>query len=166
MLDHSSLRDITTFVFDVDGVFTDSSVIVMENGDLVRTMNTRDGQAVKFALDAGYHLAIITKGYSTGVRKRFELLGIKYIFDRLTSKEETYDAFKASCGISDSEILFMGDDIPDINLIKSARIGACPSDAVSEVIDCADYVSSYKGGAGCVREIIERVMKVQGKWPV
>jgi 3-deoxy-D-manno-octulosonate 8-phosphate phosphatase (KDO 8-P phosphatase) len=165
MLDHSSLRDISTFVFDVDGVFTDSQVIVMENGDLVRTMNTRDGQAVKYALEAGYHLAIITKGFSTGVRKRFEQLGVIHIYDRLQTKESAYNDLKTKLNITDDQLLYMGDDIPDINLIKTAGVGACPSDAVSEVIACADYISAIKGGAGCVREIIERVMKIQGKWP-
>jgi 3-deoxy-D-manno-octulosonate 8-phosphate phosphatase (KDO 8-P phosphatase) len=165
MFDHSTFRDITTFIFDVDGVFTNSEVIVMENGDLVRTMNTRDGQAVKYALEAGYKVAIITKGFSIGVRKRFELLGIKHIFDRLADKAETYSAFKKQLALSDAEILYMGDDIPDIVILKQAGIAACPGDAVPEVIDNADFVSAVNGGKGCVRDVIERVMKIQGKWP-
>jgi 3-deoxy-D-manno-octulosonate 8-phosphate phosphatase (KDO 8-P phosphatase) len=166
MLDHSKFRDITTFIFDVDGVFTNSEVIVMENGDLVRTMNTRDGQAVKYALDAGYNVAIITKGFSTGVRKRFELLGITHIFDRLKDKEDTYSQFKLSLSLTDSEILYMGDDLPDISILKQAGIAACPGDAVPEVIEASDFISSKEGGRGCVREVIEKVMKTQGKWMV
>ncbi len=164
MLDHSKFREITTFIFDVDGVFTNSEVIVMENGDLVRTMSTRDGQAVKYALDAGYNIAIITKGFSSGVRKRFELLGIKYIFDRLSDKAETYALFKQTLSLTDAEILYMGDDLPDVVILRQAGIAACPSDAVPEVIEASDYISAKDGGRGCVREVIERVMKIQGKW--
>jgi 3-deoxy-D-manno-octulosonate 8-phosphate phosphatase (KDO 8-P phosphatase) len=165
MLDHSSLRKITTLIFDVDGVFTDSKVIVMENGDLVRTMNTRDGQALKYALDAGYNIVIITKGFSTGVRKRFEMLGIQYIYDRLTYKEEKFEEIKSILDVNNEQILYMGDDLPDLRLIRAAGCGACPSDAVAEIIEAANYISPLKGGEGCVREIVERIMKIQGKWP-
>jgi 3-deoxy-D-manno-octulosonate 8-phosphate phosphatase (KDO 8-P phosphatase) len=165
MLDHSLFHNITTFVFDVDGVFTNSEVIVMENGDLVRTMNTRDGQAVKYALDNNYHVAIITKGFSNGVRRRFEILGIIHIYDKLTDKFGAYNDLKSILSINDDEILYMGDDIPDVLLIKAAAIGACPADATPEVKAVADFVSSRDGGYGCVREVIEKVMKIQGKWP-
>lgn len=164
MMDHSLFTHITTFIFDVDGVFTNSDVIVMENGDFVRVMNTRDGQAVKLALHAGYHLAIITKGFSQGVRKRFELLGVPYIYDRLDEKTLAFYEFAEKLSLKKEEILFMGDDIPDLVLYDKVGISACPADAATDNLERAMYISSKEGGKGCVREVIEKVMRLQGKW--
>ncbi|MBK9257524.1 MAG: 3-deoxy-D-manno-octulosonate 8-phosphate phosphatase [Saprospiraceae bacterium] len=158
------LEKITTFVFDVDGVFTNSEVIVMENGDLVRTMNTRDGQAVKYALESGYHIAIITKGFSNGVRKRFELLGIKYIYDSLSEKLAAFEAFVNELSLKKEEILFMGDDIPDLILYDKVSVSVCPADGATDNLQKADFITHKKGGQGCVREIIEKVMRIQNKW--
>lgn len=163
-MDHQLFNHITTFVFDVDGVFTNSEVLVMENGDLLRTMNTRDGQAVKIALEAGYHLAIITKGFSTGVRKRFELLGITNIYDKVSDKTDALVDLTEKLSIQKHEIIYMGDDIPDLPVMDLVGIAACPHDAVPEVIKKADFIASHRGGHGCVREVIEKVMKIQGKW--
>lgn len=164
MMDHQLFNHITTFVFDVDGVFTNSEVLVMENGDLLRTMNTRDGQAVKIALEAGYNLAIITKGFSTGVRKRFELLGITNIYDKVSDKTDALVDLTEKLSIQKHEIIYMGDDIPDLPMMDLVGIAACPHDAVPEVIKKADFIASHRGGHGCVREVIEKVMKIQGKW--
>lgn len=163
-MDHSLLKNITTFIFDVDGVFTNSEVIVMENGDLVRTMNTRDGQAVKFAIQAGYHVAVITKGYSQGVRKRFEILGVPYIYDRLDEKTAAFNDLVQKLGLVKDEILFMGDDIPDLVLYDKVGVSACPADGTSDNLERAMYIAAKDGGKGCVREVIERVMRLQGKW--
>jgi 3-deoxy-D-manno-octulosonate 8-phosphate phosphatase (KDO 8-P phosphatase) len=163
-MDFSLMNQITTFVFDVDGVFTNSEVIVMENGDHIRTMNTRDGQALKFAMDAGYNVAIITKGFSPGVRNRFEFLGVPHIYDRLSEKESAFDDYIKKLGLVKSEILFMGDDIPDLVLFEKVGISACPADAAIENLQRAKYISSKNGGQGCVREVIEKVMRLQGKW--
>lgn len=163
-MDFEKLRYITTFIFDVDGVFTNNEVIVMENGDLVRTMNTRDGQAVKFALEAGYNIAVITKGFSAGVRKRFELLGVPYIYDKLSEKTAAFEEYTTLLGLKKHEILFMGDDIPDIPLYSRVAISVCPADAANDNLTKADYITSKKGGEGCVREIIEKVMRIQNKW--
>ncbi|MBK9734516.1 MAG: 3-deoxy-D-manno-octulosonate 8-phosphate phosphatase [Saprospiraceae bacterium] len=163
-MEHSFWLNITTFVFDVDGVFTNGEVIVMENGDLVRTMNTRDGQAVKMALEAGYNIAVITKGFSSGVRKRFEVLGVSYIYDRLQEKEAAFTSFKDTLQLKKEEILFMGDDIPDLILYDKVGVSACPADACAENLQRASFISSKKGGEGCVREVIEKVMRAQGKW--
>jgi len=163
-MDHALFNHITTFVFDVDGVFTNSEVIVMENGDLVRTMNTRDGQAVKIAIDAGYHVAIITKGFSSGVRKRFELLGVPHIYDKLKEKETAFLAYTSLLKLNKEEILFMGDDIPDLILYDKVGISSSPSDGAAENLQRAQFISSKKGGEGCVREVIEKVMRIQGKW--
>lgn len=157
-------RHITTFIFDVDGVFTNNEVIVMENGDLVRTMNTRDGQAVKIALEAGYNIAVITKGFSEGVRKRFELLGVPHIYDKLSEKISAFDHYVSLMNLTPEEILFMGDDIPDIPLYEKVAISVCPADGANDNLGKAAYITSKKGGEGCVREIIEKVMRIQNKW--
>lgn len=164
MMDHALFNNITTFIFDVDGVFTNSDVIVMENGDFVRIMNTRDGQAVKLALQAGYHVAIITKGFSEGVRKRFEILGVPYIYDRLDEKTGAFNDLVSKLNLQKHEMLFMGDDVPDLVLYDKVGISACPADAASDNLDRAMYISAKDGGKGCVREVIEKVMRLQGKW--
>jgi 3-deoxy-D-manno-octulosonate 8-phosphate phosphatase (KDO 8-P phosphatase) len=163
-MDHALFDKITTLIFDVDGVFTNSEVIVMENGDFVRTMNTRDGQAVKYAIEAGYHLAIITKGFSSGVRKRFELLGVPHIYDRLQEKTAAFDDLMAKLGLQKEELLYMGDDIPDLPLYHKVGISVCPADGAVENLQQAMFITSKNGGQGCVREIIEKVMRQQGTW--
>ena len=165
-MDFSKFNHITTFVFDVDGVFTNSEVIVMENGDMLRVMNTRDGQAVRYALDTGYKVAVITKGASEGVRKRFEYLGLIDIYDKLKHKEEAFEHLFAKYNLKKEEILYMGDDVPDLVLFDKVAISSCPSDAVVDVISRAEYISAFAGGKGCVREIIEKVMRLRGDWPV
>ncbi len=160
-----SFQSITTFVFDVDGVFTNGEVLVMENGDMLRTMSTRDGQAVRYALEAGYRVAVITKGASEGVRKRFEYLGVIDIYDKLKDKEGSYLDLLSKYQLTDAEVLYMGDDLPDLNLIKRAGLSACPSDAVKEVRETATYISSFAGGKGCVRDVIEKTMRSQNTWP-
>ncbi len=163
-MDHSLFNKITAFIFDVDGVFTNSEVIVFENGDHVRVMNTRDGQALKIAMDAGFKVAIITKGFSAGVRKRFEFLGVPYIYDKLSEKSEAFEEFKALLHLSKENILFMGDDIPDLILYDRVGISATPADGAIENLKRAMYISPKKGGQGCVRDVIEKVLRTQGKW--
>lgn len=164
IMDHSLFNNITTFIFDVDGVFTNSDVIVMENGDFVRIMNTRDGQALKLAMQAGFNVAIITKGFSNGVRKRFELLGVPYIYDKLEEKTEAFYDYVTKLNLKKEEILFMGDDVPDLVLYDKVGISACPADAASDNLERAMYISAKEGGKGCVREVLEKVMRLQGKW--
>ncbi|MCO6464383.1 MAG: HAD hydrolase family protein [Saprospiraceae bacterium] len=161
---HSLIDNITTFVFDVDGVFTNSNVLVLESGDLLRTMNTRDGQGVKIALEAGYNIAIMTKGYSSGVRRRFEILGVKYIYDKLEDKSHAFNNFIADLNLKKEEVLYMGDDIPDLRIYPLAGISVAPANAAPENLQRAMYITSRNGGEGCVREIIEKVMRQQGKW--
>lgn len=163
-MDFSLFQKISTFVFDVDGVFTNGEVIVTEDGEHLRTMSTRDGQAVKFALEAGYNVAVITKGFSTGVRKRFEFLGVPHIYDKLHEKTAAFDDFVLKTGVTREQVLFMGDDIPDLPLYDKVGISACPSDAAAENLERAMFVSAFGGGKGCVRDIIEKVMRTQGKW--
>lgn len=155
---------ISTFIFDVDGVLTNSQVLITEAGELLRSMSTRDGQAIKFAIDAGYHVAIITKGSSKGVKSRLVGLGIPDIYDNLETKQAAYAELVAKYDLTQEEILYMGDDIPDIPLLQQVGLSACPYDASNDVLDIVTYISPEKGGHGAVRDVIERVMRCQGKW--
>lgn len=163
-MDHKLFNKISTLVFDVDGVFTNSQVVVLDDGSLIRTMSTRDGQAVKIALDAGYNIAIITKGASEGVKKRFLVLGIVHIFDKVNDKVEVLDLLKELLDIRKEEILYLGDDIPDLPVYNQVGISVCPADGAHENLERAMYITAKNGGEGCVREIIEKVMRQQGKW--
>ncbi len=163
-MDHKLFDYITTLVFDVDGVFTNGEVIVTEEGKFLRTMHTRDGQAINIAIDAGYNIAIMTKGFSEGVRKRFEILGVKHIYDKLSEKSVAFVEFKALLDLKREEILYMGDDIPDLSVYPLAGISVCPADGAPENLNRAMYITANNGGKGCVREIIEKVMRQQGKW--
>ncbi len=165
-MDYSIFDKISTFIFDVDGVLTDSQVLITENGDLLRSMSTRDGQSIKFALDAGYHVAIITKGGSQGVKSRLAGLGIPDIYDKLETKQAAYAELVAKYNLKQEEILYMGDDLPDIPLLKQVGLSSCPYDASRDVLAIATYISSERGGHGAVRDVIEKVMRCQGKWPV
>lgn len=163
-MDHSLFNHINTFVFDVDGVLTDSTVLVTESGDLLRKMNVRDGQAIKYALDAGYTIAIITKGRSIGVKDRLKGLGIQHIYDALIHKREAFSDLRDKLKLRKEEMLYMGDDIPDLDLRDEVGVFTCPNDACPEVLSSAQYISPNNGGHACVREIIQRVLKIQGKW--
>lgn len=157
-------RHITTFVFDVDGVFTDGGITILPDGEMVRTMNTKDGYAVKAALYAGFNVAIISGGTNEAVRLRLQQLGINDVYLGAHQKEPVLTEYATKHNIPFDEILFMGDDIPDIAAMNRARLGCCPNDAVPEVLEAAAYISHKNGGKGCVRDIIEQVLKVQGKW--
>ncbi|MFZ0488766.1 MAG: HAD-IIIA family hydrolase [Salegentibacter sp.] len=160
------LNQISTFVFDVDGVLTDASIQVSTNGELLRTMNMKDGYAMKVAKDAGYTVCIISGGKNEGVRKRLRGLGLTDIYLGVHDKVEQMDEFFDIYDIKHDEVLYMGDDIPDLYPMKLVGLPCCPQDAVAEVKDVSKYISHKKGGKGCVRDVIEQVMKVQGKWVV
>ena len=157
-------RDIHTFVFDVDGVLTNSNVIVMEDGKLIRTMNVRDGYAMKRAVQQGYRIGIITGGKSSGVVSRLENLGITDIYKGISDKLDAFEEFVAIYELDTSGILYMGDDIPDLDPMRMAGLTCCPNDAANEVIKISRYISPLKGGEGCVRDVIEKVLKLHGKW--
>ena len=158
------LHDITTFVFDIDGVLTDGSVLVTTNGEMLRTMNIKDGYALKTAIDQEYNICIISGGSNEGVRKRLNGLGIKDIYLGVQQKVERLQEYMNGKGISTDELLYMGDDIPDIPVMLMAGLPCCPQDAVPEIKAISRYVSHKNGGKGAVRDVIEQVMKVQGKW--
>ena len=154
------LRAVKAFVFDVDGVFTNNTIQVTETGELLRTMNVRDGQVVKWAIEAGYYIGVITGGRSEGVKIRLTALGITEYYSGVKDKLPAFQSFLLS-----SDVCYMGDDMPDIPVMRRVIVSACPADGVPEVLEISDYISPLPGGAGCVRDIIEKVMKIQGKWP-
>ncbi|HHB78637.1 MAG TPA: 3-deoxy-D-manno-octulosonate 8-phosphate phosphatase [Saprospiraceae bacterium] len=157
---------VKTLIFDVDGVFTDSRVTVLEDGSMIRVMNVRDGFAVKEALRAGLRLIVITGGSSQGVVKRLKGLGIKEVYWGIQDKMAIYEEIIAKHGLDESFILYMGDDIPDLSVMRRVGFPVCPADAATEIVEIAQYISPLVGGAGCVRDVIEKTMRVQGTWPV
>jgi len=158
------LADITTLIFDIDGVFTNSQMLINEEGHLLRSMNVRDGYAIKVAIKNGLRVAVITGGSSIGVTKRLKGLGIEEIYAGITNKKTEFEAILKRHELSRSEVLYMGDDIMDMECIELAGIGVCPKDAAPEVLQITDYVTAKKGGEGCVREIVQRVLEIQDKW--
>jgi 3-deoxy-D-manno-octulosonate 8-phosphate phosphatase (KDO 8-P phosphatase) len=160
------LNDITTFIFDIDGVLTDSSVHVSQTGEMLRIMNIRDGFAMKAALESGYNICIISGGSNEGVRIRLQNLGIADIHLGASDKVETFKEYTEFYKINPKHVLYMGDDIPDYHVMQLVGLPTCPQDAVSEIKAISKYISHKNGGRGAVREIIEQVMRVQGKWTI
>ncbi len=158
------LSNITTFVFDVDGVFTDGSFLIMTNGEMLRKMNVKDGYALKTALTKGYNICIISGGTNEGVRTRLKNLGVTDIYLGAHNKiDQLNDYFKGK-NIKAENVLYMGDDLPDIPPMKMIGLPTCPQDAVQEVKSISKYISHKKGGEGCVRDVIEQVLKVRNDW--
>lgn len=158
------MRQITTFIFDVDGVLTDGTVTIFPDGELVRTMNIKDGYALKTAVNKGYNVCIITGGTNEAVRSRLKALGITDIYLGAHNKIEQLDEYLDIYNIKSEHVLYMGDDIPDYPPMKVVGLAACPKDAVQEIQNISAYISQKKGGNGCVRDVIEQVLKVQDKW--
>jgi len=158
------MNDITTFIFDVDGVLTDGSVYITNDGELQRTMNIKDGYAMKAAVDNGYNVCIISGGSNEGVRVRLRNLGITDIHLGIPNKVETFDEYTDVYNIKPEQVLYMGDDIPDYHVMKLVGLPTCPQDASPEIKGISKYISHKNGGKGAVRDVIEQVMKVQGKW--
>lgn len=158
------LAEITTFIFDVDGVLTDGTITVTTEGEMLRTMSIKDGFALKTAVDAGFNVCIISGGSNEGVRKRLAGLGIKAIYLGVHNKIEQLNAYLKQNTIKKSQTLYMGDDIPDYLVMKLVGLPCCPQDAVAEIKAISKYVSHKAGGKGAVRDVIEQVLKVQDKW--
>jgi 3-deoxy-D-manno-octulosonate 8-phosphate phosphatase (KDO 8-P phosphatase) len=158
------LNHISTFVFDVDGVLTDGTISVTTTGEMLRTMNIKDGYALKTAVDRGYNVCVISGGSNEGVRLRLAGLGIKDIHLGVHHKTKTLNDYLASKNLKHDNVLYMGDDIPDLAVMKDVGLPCCPQDAVPEIKATSKYVSHKKGGKGCVRDVIEQVLKVHGKW--
>lgn len=162
MLD--KLKNITCFIFDIDGVLTDGTVYVSDKGEQSRGFNIKDGYAIQLAVKLGYHVAGMTGSKSTVAVHRLKGLGVTDVFVGVTSKEAKFHEYIAQYNISPDNVIYMGDDIPDISLLKEVGLPACPADAVEEVKAISQYISPLAGGKGCVRDIIEKTIKLQGKW--
>ena len=159
---------ITTFLFDIDGVFTDGSLILMPNNELLRRMSTRDGYAVQYATLTGYRIGIISGGSLPALTQRFTNLGVPYenVFLGIRNKKEVFDNFLLTHQLQKEEVFFMGDDLPDYSVMRASGLSACPANAVAEIQEISDYISPLKGGEGCVRDIIEKILTIQNKWGI
>jgi len=155
---------ITTFVFDVDGVLTDGTVLVLPNGVQARQMHIKDGFGLQMATRNGFKVVIVSGGTSGPVVDRLNKLGITEVHMTVIDKKEFLETYINKKGLNWNELLYMADDLPDLEVMKHCGVSACPADAVTEVKDIAHYISPINGGFGCVREVIEKVLKVQGKW--
>ncbi len=158
------MKNITTFVFDVDGVLTDGTVVLLPGGEQARKMNIKDGYALQLAIKKGYNICIITGGKCEMVKQRLKGLGIDDIYLNISDKADKFEDYQYSNHLTKEEILYMGDDMPDYEVMLKAGIATCPNDSVAEIKGISAYISPFNGGQGCVRDIIEQVLKVQGKW--
>jgi 3-deoxy-D-manno-octulosonate 8-phosphate phosphatase (KDO 8-P phosphatase) len=158
------LPAVKAFLFDVDGVFTNSSIILHPSGEFLRTMNVRDGYAVKLAAKKGYKIGVITGGKSETVRLRFKDLGVSDVYLGIENKKAALEDFLSRHGLSAMECLYMGDDIPDYEVMRMCGMAVAPADAAEEIKGISHYISPREGGKGCVRDIVEQVLRVQGAW--
>lgn len=158
------LKKIKAIVFDVDGVLSADVIPLHTSGEPMRTVNIKDGYAIQLAVKKGLHIAIITGGRTEAVRKRFAGLGVQDLYLGSAVKIHDYRDFRDKHGLKDEEILYMGDDIPDMEVMQECGLPCCPKDAAPEVKSIARYISHAAGGYGCGRDVVEQVMKAQGKW--
>ncbi|HNQ61510.1 MAG TPA: HAD hydrolase family protein [Bacteroidia bacterium] len=158
------LQNVNTFIFDVDGVLTNGTLLVLP-GELHRTMNIRDGYALKEAVTQGYNVFIISGGKSESVRKRLTDLGIKNIYLGIEDKKAKLKEITEEFNLNIEQVLYMGDDLPDYEVMQVCGIPCCPADATHEIKNISLYVSPQKGGDGCARDVIEQVLRLQNKWP-
>jgi len=160
----TKLKSIKAFIFDCDGVLTDGSVTLMPDGEQVRKMSTRDGYALQLAVKKGYVVAIITGGSSAAVKSRMTRLGVHDVYLACHDKVKALKELMHIYSLNADDILYMGDDMPDYEVMQIVGLPTCPDNAAQEIKNLSDYVSHKGGGEGCVRDVIEQTMKVQGKW--
>lgn len=160
----ASFKHIKAFVLDVDGVLTDGSLLVLDDGQMARRMNIKDGYALQLAIKNGYHILVISGGSSEAVRLRLEKLGINEIHMNVINKNELLFEFVKKHDLKWEQVLYMGDDIPDLSAMQHAGLPCCPADAVPEIKSISHYISPLNGGYGCVRDVIEKVMKLNDHW--
>jgi 3-deoxy-D-manno-octulosonate 8-phosphate phosphatase (KDO 8-P phosphatase) len=158
------LKDIRAFVFDVDGVLTNGDILASNSGEFLRTFNIKDGYALQLAVKKGYPVCIISGGSGAAMQKRFKGLGIKHINLGVSDKVQVFQDFLTQTNLNASEILYMGDDIPDFNVMKLVGLPTCPADACEEIKAISTYISPFVGGRTAVRDVIEKVLKIQAAW--
>ena len=167
MMDLSGkLKKIRAFVFDMDGVLSVETSQLDESGDPVRTANVKDGFAIRTAILQGFYVAVITGGCQERAKLRCKNLGITHYYENVSNKQECLEDFLLQTSLCPENILYMGDDLIDFQAMKLTGIAACPIDAVREIRDISLYISNYEGGRGCVRDVIELVMKAQNRWEI
>jgi 3-deoxy-D-manno-octulosonate 8-phosphate phosphatase (KDO 8-P phosphatase) len=159
-------KPIKTFIFDIDGVLAIDTMIVMPDGELIRSMNSKDGYALQLAIKKGYNIIIITGGNSEAVKQRLIKLGVKDVFLGVHNKEKLLQEYADQQNLSLSQMLYMGDDIPDYMAMQLVSLPCCPADAVPEIKQICKYISPFTGGYGCGRDVIEKVLKLNGHWDV
>lgn len=162
MLD--SFKHITTFVFDVDGVLTNGTLMLLPNGVMARSMNIKDGYALQLAIKKGYRVLVISGGDSEEVIDRLNKLGVTEVWMKAKNKKSLLDEYLKEHAIENKAVLYMGDDIPDLAVMQLAGLPCCPADAVQEIKEISIYISHLSGGAGCARDVIEKVLKLRGDW--
>jgi 3-deoxy-D-manno-octulosonate 8-phosphate phosphatase (KDO 8-P phosphatase) len=158
------LTKVNTFIFDYDGVMTNGSIVLLHDGEPLRSANVKDGYVLQLAVKLGYNVVIISGGISRSVENRFESLKIKDVFLGVKDKLSVLNRYLAEKNISPETVVYMGDDIPDFHVMQKVGVPVCPADASEEIKNISVYISDKNGGEGCVRDIIEQVLKVQGKW--
>lgn len=159
----TKINNINTFIFDVDGVLTDGSVYLF-NDEVGRVLNSRDGYALQYAAKLSYNIFVVSGGNSEPVKKRLIGLGVTEVILKAKNKIDVYEHLKEKYSFKDENVLYMGDDIPDYNVMKQVGVATCPQDAAVEIKAISDYQSPYNGGRHCVRDVIEQTLRVQGKW--
>ena len=158
------LKKIKAIIFDIDGVLSSETITLSADGVPLRTVNIKDGYAIQLAMKLGLRIVILTGANTPSVRVRYEGLGVEDIYLGCAVKIETYDAFLAKYGLTDEEVMYMGDDIPDLEIMRRVGCPVCPKDACAEIKAISTYVSDIEGGRGCGRDVIEQVLRAQGKW--
>lgn len=158
------LQSVKAFAFDVDGVFTNGKIYLFSENEFVRAVNIKDGFALQYAVKKGYPVAVITGGNSEIVKKRFEALGITDIYLNSSDKLDHFKDFYHKYNLAPESILYMGDDLPDYDVMKKCGIPTCPADAAVEIKSISNYISNYNGGEGCVRDVIEQVLRLKNDW--
>lgn len=162
ILDH--FKQIRTFIFDMDGVLTDGGLMILDNGQFIRRMHIRDGFAIALAVKKGYRMAVISGSTSDPAVIRLNKLGIQDVYMGIDNKKAKLDQYMAQHQLKASEILYMGDDVPDYEVMKYVGLPCAPADAIAEVKQIAKYISPVAGGQGCVRDVIEKVLKLNDHW--
>jgi len=156
---------IRTLIFDVDGVFTNGTVLMLESGEIARQMSARDAFAIRLAVEKAYRICIITGGTKSGVLDRLKTLGIDDIYSGIDNKLPVFLEYLASGNIQPDTVLYCGDDLPDLPVLKEVFLSVCPNDAAPELLEVCDYISPKGGGNGCIRDLVEKVLKSQHNWP-
>ena len=158
------LARVEAFVVDVDGVMTDGGIMPLPDGDFVRRYYAKDGYAISYAIKHGYKVCVITGGFGATLLSRMKRLGVEYLYHNCMDKIAAIDDFCRRAGVNIENTIYMGDDIPDLECMRKVGIPVCPADACAEVVEAACYVSQFGGGYGCVRDIIEQVLRAHGTW--